>query len=207
MFSGCSGPPMQQTDANGAWAPSQPPTSIGERQLDPLLVKVSQLQMVSQESLDAAKLVGTPDHELTAARQDYASAELLLHDGQAAYMAKQYELSWDRLRAADAAFRRAEEAAVRAGLGQLEHELAADYGRLLNPDARSGRRIVGAARVSQGSINLRDGAGTHFQVIGKAQSGDTLTILAELGEWYRVRTGTGLVGWVSKMLVTQVQSP
>jgi len=198
---------MQQTDINGAWAPSQPPTHIGERQLDPLLVKLSQLQMVSQESLDAAKLVGTPDHELTAARQDYASAEQLLHDGQAAYMAKQYELSWNRLRAADAAFRRAEEAAVRAGLGQLEHELAADYGRLLNPDARSGRRIVGAARVSQGSINLRDGAGTHFQVIGKAQAGDTLTILAELGEWYRVRTGTGLVGWVSKILVTRVQSP
>ena len=46
-----------------------------------------------------------------------------------------------------------------------------------------------------------------FQVIGKAQPGDTLTILAELGEWYRVRTGTGLVGWVSKMLVTRVQSP
>jgi hypothetical protein len=198
---------MQQTDVNGAWAPSQPPTSIGERQLGPLLVKLSQLQKVSQESLDAAKLVGTPDHELTAAGQDYALAEQLLHDGQAAYMAKQYELSWNRLRAADAAFRRAEEAAVRAGLGQLEHELAADYGRLLNSDARSGRRIVGAARVSQGSITLRDGAGTHFQVIGKAQAGDTLTILAEVGEWYRVRTGTGLVGWVSKILVTRMQSP
>jgi hypothetical protein len=207
MLSGCGSPPMQQPGANGAWAPSQPPTGIGERQLGPLLVKVSQLQIVSQESLDAATLIGTPDHELTAARQDYASAELLLHDGQAAYRAKQYELSWDRLRAADAAFRRAEETAIRAGLGQLEHELAADYGRLLNPDARSGRHIIGVARVSQGSINLRDGAGTHFQAIGKAQSGDTLTILAELGEWYRVRTGTGLVGWVSKMLVTRVQSP
>jgi hypothetical protein len=196
---------MQQTDVNEAWASSQPPTSIGERQLDPLLVKLSQLQMVSQESLDAAKLVGTPDHELTAARQDYALAEQLLHDGQAAYMAKQYELSWHRLRGADAAFRRSEEAAVRAGLGQLEHELAADYGRLMNSDARSGHRIIGAARVSQGSINLRDGAGTHFQVIGKAQAGDTLTILAEVGEWYRVRTGTGLVGWVSKIMVTRVQ--
>jgi hypothetical protein len=208
MLSGCGGSPMQQPGANGAWAPSQPPTSIGEKQLDPLLVKVSQLQMVSQESLDAATLVGTPDHELTAARQDYASAELLLHDGQELpTWRSSMRLSWDRLRAADAAFRRAEEAAVRAGLGQLEHELAADYGRLLNPDARSGRRIVGIAHVSQGSINLRDGAGTHFQVIGKAQSGDTLTILAELGEWYRVRTGTGLVGWVSKILVTRVQSP
>ena len=64
VFTGCSGPQMQQTDVDGAWAPSQPPTSIGERQLDPLLVKLSQLQMVSQESLDAAKLVGTPDQGL-----------------------------------------------------------------------------------------------------------------------------------------------
>ena len=198
---------MQQPDANGGWALSRPPMSIGERQLDPLLVQVSQLQMVAQEALDAAKAVGTPDQGLIAARQDYASAEQWLQDGQAAYTAKQYELSWDRLRAADEAFRRAEEAAVRAGLGQLEHELAADYGRLLNSDARSGGRIVGVARVGQGSLNLRDGAGIHFPVIGTAQSGDMLTILAELGEWYRVRTGTGLVGWVSKMLVTQIQRP
>ena len=207
VFTGCGGPQMQQTDANGAWALSQPPKSIGERQLDPLLVQVSQLQVVSQESLDAAKAIGTPDHKLIAARHDSASAEQLLQDGQAAFRAKQYELSWDKLRAADAAFRRAEEAAVRAGLGQLEEELLADYGRLLNSDARSGRRIVSVARVGKGSLNLRDGAGAHFPVIGTAQSGDTLTILTELGEWYRVRTGTGLVGWVSKMLVTQVQRP
>jgi uncharacterized protein YgiM (DUF1202 family) len=111
------------------------------------------------------------------------------------------------LRAAEAAFRRAEEGAVRAGLGQLERELAADYGRLLNSEARGGRHITGTARVRQANVNLRDGAGTHFQVIGKAQFGDTLNILAESGEWYRVRTGTGLVGWVSKVLVMPVAAP
>jgi uncharacterized protein YgiM (DUF1202 family) len=206
VFAGCGGPALQP-DANGARAPSRPPTSIGERQLDPLLVKVSQLQEASQESLDAAKSVGTPDHELTAPRQDHAMAEQLLRDGRAAYMAKQYELCWDRLHAAEVAFQRAEEATIRAGLGQLERELAMDYGRLLTPDGRGGRRIVSAARVGQGSINLRDGAGTHFQVIGKAQSGEALTILAETGEWYRVRTGTGLVGWVSKLAVIHVQAP
>jgi uncharacterized protein YgiM (DUF1202 family) len=207
MFTGCSGPQIQQTEANSAQAPSRPPTTITAEEIDPLLVMVSQLRIVSQESIDAAKLVGAPDRELTTARQDYASADQLLRDGQAAYTARQYELSWDRLRAADAALRRAEEAAIRAGLGQLERELAADYGRLLNPDARAGHTMAGAARVSQGSINLRDGAGTDFQVIGTAQLGDTLTILAELGEWYRVRMGTGLVGWVSKMAVTRVRSP
>ena len=207
VFTGCSGPQVHQTDAKDMSEPSQPRTTIAAKQLDPLLVRVSQLQIVTQEALDAAKLVGTPEPTLATAHQDYALAEQLLHDGQAAYMARQYELGWERLRAADAAFRRAEEAAIRAGLGQLERELAADYGRFLNPGAGSGRRIAGAVRVSQGSINLRDGAGTHFQVIGQAQLGDTLIILAESGEWYRVRMGTGLVGWVSKTLVTRVQSP
>jgi uncharacterized protein YgiM (DUF1202 family) len=207
VFTGCGGPQTQQTDANGTRAASRSPTTIAEGQINPLLIQVSQLQMVAQESIDAAKSVGTPDRELTTARQDHASAEQWLHDGQAAYMARQYDLSWDRLRGADAAFRRAEEAAVRAGLRQLEHELAADYGRLLNADARGGQRIAGRARVSQKSINLWDGAGTDFQVIGKAQLGDTLTILAESGEWYRVQMGTGLVGWVSKISVTRVQSP
>lgn len=205
--SGCSGPQVQQVDADGARIPSQRPTRIGDRQLEPLLGQVSQLQMMSQEALEAAKLVGTPNDELTGAQQDYASAEQLLDNGKAAHVARQYEQSWDKLQAAGAAFRRAEEAAVRAGLGQLERELAANYGRSLHPEPRSGRHATGSARVSQASINLRDGAGPHFQVIGQAQLGDTLNILAEAGEWYRVRTGTGLVGWVSKMVVRHVPNP
>jgi hypothetical protein len=207
VVTGCSTSQLQQTDAPSAGEPSLLARGIGERQLDPLLVKVSQLQLASQESLNAAKAVGTPNQELTAAGQDYVVAEQLLHDGRSAYTAKQYELGWDRLRAAEAAFRRAEEAAVRAGLGQLERELETEYGRLLSPHARSGRGIGGAARISQGSVNLRDGGGPQFEVVGQVQRGDTLTILAELGEWYRVRTGTGLVGWVSKMMVTRIRNP
>jgi Bacterial SH3 domain len=207
VVTGCSTSQLQQTDVPSAGEPTPLGRGIGERQLDALLVKVSQLQLASQESLNAAKAVGTPDQELAAARQDYVVAEQLLHDGRAAYTAKQYELGWDRLRAADAAFRRAEEAAVRTGLEQLERELETEYGRLLSPHARSGRGIGGAARIGHGSVNLRDGAGTQFEVVGKVQPGDTLTILAELGEWYRVRTGTGLVGWVSKVVVIRNRSP
>jgi uncharacterized protein YgiM (DUF1202 family) len=207
VFGGCSGPQERQVDANIINGPSQRPAIIDANQLEPLLVMVLQLQLASQESLDAAKLVGTPDSELTAAQQEHASAEQLLQAGNAAYTARQYEHSWDTLRAAGAAFRRAEEAAVRAGLAQLERELAAQYGRLLNPEARGGRRPPGPVWVSQQSVNLRDGAGMDFQVVGKAQRGDTLSILAEAGEWYRVRTGTGLIGWVSKTLVTSVSSP
>jgi uncharacterized protein YgiM (DUF1202 family) len=207
VLAGCGGSQMPQPDAPSAGTSSQLSPNMPEKQLDQLLVKVSQLQLASQESLAAAKAIGTSEQALIAVQQDYAAAEQLLREGQEAYRARQYEVGWDRLRAADAAFRRVEEAAVRAGLGQLEQELATQYGRFLTSDPHSASRIGRAVRVSQGSVNLREGAGLQFQVIGRAQPTDKLTILAEGGEWYQVRTGTGLVGWVSKVLVTQVQSP
>jgi hypothetical protein len=199
---------MQQADANRPWDPTQRATSIDETQLAPLLIKVSQRQMASQESLDAARLIGTPEYELTEARRAFMLGEQWLQDSDAAYRAKQFVQSWNTLEAADAAFRQAEEAAVRAGLAQLERELVSDYGRLLTPDTRASRHTTGGvARVSQPSVNVRDGAGTDFQVIGKVQLGATLNILAESGEWYQVWTGTGLIGWVSKIVVTRIQHP
>jgi len=208
LFSGCGGPQMHQADANHSWDLARRPTSIDERQIAPLLTRLSQLQMASQEAMEAAKLIGTREHELTEAQQAHMSGEQWLQDGAAAYGAKQYVQSWDILEAADAAFRRAEEAAIRAGLAQLEQELVAAYGRLLTPDALANRQTGdNVARVSQASINVREGAGTGFQVIGRVQLGDTLNILAESGEWYQVRTGTGLIGWVSKILVRRIQHP
>jgi uncharacterized protein YgiM (DUF1202 family) len=112
------------------------------------------------------------------------------------------------MEAADASFRRAEEAAVRAGLAQLEREIVADYRRLQTPGTRDGRHTIGgAARVPQANVKVRDGAGTDFQVIGKAKLGVTRNILAESGEWYWVWTGTGLIDWVSKIVVTRMQLP
>jgi hypothetical protein len=204
---GCSGPQVQQTESNSTGYPAVRPSAIEEKHLEPMLVMVSQLQIATLESLDAAKMVGTPDQELVEARQHVVSAEQLLQQGKASYTAKQYQDAWEQLRAADIAFRRAEEAAVRAGLGQLERELLTDYGRLLTAGHQSRRYAMGTVRVSQENVNLRDGAGTHFQVIGKVQFGDTLTLLAEAGQWYRVRTNAGGIGWVSKGLVTHPPQP
>jgi hypothetical protein len=206
-FGGCSGPQMQPVDVSSQRSPAHRSTTVEARQLEPFLAQLSQLQMATEEALDAAELIGTPDHDLAAAQQDYASAKQWLRAGTVAYQAMQYESAWNTLRAADAAFRQAEEAAVGAGLRQLERELAADYERLLTTEAGAGPRPTAVAHVSQESVHLRDGAGTQFQVIGEVQFGDTLEILAEAGEWYRVRVGTGLTGWVSKMSVRRVHSP
>lgn len=64
-----------------------------------------------------------------------------------------------------------------------------------------------AACVSETGVNVRGGARTEFQVIGKAQLGEPLNIRAESEEWYWVQTGTGLIGWVSKWVVTRMQHP
>jgi Bacterial SH3 domain len=202
---GCNSAHVQQEDSGGLLMPSQRVTSgDGQdvKQIDALLVAVDQLQTISQESLAAARLIGTADLELAEARQALARAERLVRAGKMAYAAMQYQESWESLQAADAALRVAEEAAVRAGLGHIERELAEDYARVLTADTRRKRPVTGIVRVLGGVVNLRDGAGGNFQVVGKAYEGDTLRLLAEAGAWYQVRTQAGLEGWVAKSVVT-----
>jgi hypothetical protein len=201
---GCSSTPVRQEDASSLWTLSQPPTSIvtpDAKQGEALLAAVQQRQTISQEALEAAMLIGTADPELTEARQALARAEGLAHEGKAAYTARQYQESWERLQAADAALKLAEEAAIRAGLTHIERELAEDYAHAFSTPARRKRSSTGIVRVLAGVVNLRGGAGVDFQVVGKAYGGDRLSLLAETGEWYQVRTQVGLEGWVSKSAV------
>ncbi len=202
---GCNSTHVQQGESGGLLTPSQRLTSIeaqDAKQVEALLAAVHQLQTISQECLDAAMLIGTAGLELAEARQALARAERLVHEGKTAYTARQYQESWERLQAADAALRLAEETAVHAGLRHIEHELAEDYAHVFTTDARRKRPVTGIVRVLGGVVNLRDGAGVNFQVVGKAHGGDRLRLLAEAGEWYQVRTQAGLEGWVSKSTVT-----
>jgi hypothetical protein len=202
---GCNSTPVQQGDSSGLLMPSQRVTSVDAKdvkQIEALLAAVDQLQTISQESVAAAMLIGTADPELTEARQALARAERLVQAGKTAYAAMQYQESWESLQAADAALRVAEEAAVRAGLGHITRELAEDYGRVFTADTRRKHPLTGIVRVLSDVVNLRDGAGVDFQVVGKAYEGDTLRLLAEAGAWYQVRTQGGLEGWVAKSVVT-----
>ena len=206
LCAGCGGSQVQQAGLDGGGTPSSQPLEISEKHLNSLLATVSQLYLASQEALEAAMMVGTPDGELSAARQDFTTGEASLRQGRSSLTGRRYHDSWEELRAAGAAFRRSEESAVRAGLTQLQRELATDYGRF-RPVESEPRRTTGIVRVSQDRVNLRDGAGVDFQVIGEAELGDTLNLLAESGDWYRVRTGRGVVGWIAKELVTHASIP
>ncbi len=55
------------------------------------------------------------------------------------------------------------------------------------------------------TINVRQGPGTGYPVVGKADRGDSscepMTELSQSGDWYQVRLPNGLTGWVADWLV------
>lgn len=53
-------------------------------------------------------------------------------------------------------------------------------------------------------VNLRDGPGTKYKVIGNLKKGTSLTILETKGDWLRVRLEDGSEAWVSKLATSEV---
>jgi curli biogenesis system outer membrane secretion channel CsgG len=53
-------------------------------------------------------------------------------------------------------------------------------------------------------VNLREGPGTNFKVIGNAKKGTSLKILEVKGDWLHVRLEDGREAWVSKLATSEV---
>ena len=62
---------------------------------------------------------------------------------------------------------------------------------------------IGSGRVNASTLNVRSEPSMQGDVIGHARRGERVTILGESGEWIRVRTGGGEVGWVSAQHVAR----
>lgn len=201
---GCSNTGSQRSETPAALSLRLEVEAIGREQVKELLGAVQRLRTASHESFDAAVRIGAPDLELAEARQALAMAEPQVRAGEGAYGAKQYQESWEKLGAAKVALRRAEEAAVRAGLRHIDRALAQEYAHLQAVKQQPKRPASGVVRVSDNVVNVRDGAGTEFPVVRKVRLGDILDLLAEAAEWYYVRTPDGQQGWVFKGLVTMV---
>lgn len=197
---GCNGLDPQPGVADDVPRSMLQEVMIGSEQVEALLEQVSRLRAVSQEALDAAAVIGTTDSALAGAQQVWVTAEQSWREGHLAYEAGQYRISREKLRLAGEGFKRAEERAVRAGLSHIEDELAQEYAHSIASDEPRSGVGGGSVQVVEGVVNLRDGAGLNFQVIGNARLGQVLQLLAEVGEWYQVRTEQGTVGWVSKAL-------
>lgn len=64
-----------------------------------------------------------------------------------------------------------------------------------------------SATITEDSVNVRQGAGTSFDSVGKAKKGETVTITGEAQDgdgktWYQVTLGNGKTGYVRSDLLT-----
>lgn len=56
-------------------------------------------------------------------------------------------------------------------------------------------------------VNLREGPGTGYKVVGNAKKGTSLKILEANGDWLRVRLENGSTAWVSKSATSDAPKP
>ena len=59
----------------------------------------------------------------------------------------------------------------------------------------------GTAKVTCDVLNVRQGPGTNYSILGTLSNGKTATIQAQSGNWYKISYGGGS-GWISKDYVT-----
>jgi Bacterial SH3 domain len=64
-------------------------------------------------------------------------------------------------------------------------------------------RAIGTVRVNVSTLNVRRGASVSAEVVGHVRRGERLTLVADAGEWLRVRLNDGTTGWVSSQHVVR----
>ena len=58
-------------------------------------------------------------------------------------------------------------------------------------------------RVNVSTLNVRADASTSAEVVGHVRRGERLTLIADSGDWLRVKLNDGTSGWVSSQLVVR----
>jgi hypothetical protein len=64
-------------------------------------------------------------------------------------------------------------------------------------------KILPKTRVLWATVNLREGPGTKYKVVGKTTKGASLTILEEKEGWLHVRLESGKEAWISKTATSE----
>jgi len=64
-------------------------------------------------------------------------------------------------------------------------------------------RNLPKTRVAWAMVNLREGPGMKYDVVGKVKKGTSLAILEEKEGWYHVRLESGKEAWISKTATTE----
>ena len=77
----------------------------------------------------------------------------------------------------------------------------------VTPSAPPSPPPLRVTQVVWANVNLREGPGMNYRVIGNLKKGTSLKILEVKGDWLRVRLEGGSEGWVSKLATSEAPSP
>jgi uncharacterized protein YraI len=61
--------------------------------------------------------------------------------------------------------------------------------------------MIGVVTTQDDALNIRNGPGTQYAVVGKAGPGETLWIKKNVGDWYHVQLQDGTVGYASSRYI------
>jgi Bacterial SH3 domain len=64
-------------------------------------------------------------------------------------------------------------------------------------------RDIGTVRVNVSTLNVRRDASVSAEIVGHVRRGERLTLVADAGEWLRVKLNDGTTGWVSSQHVVR----
>jgi len=67
--------------------------------------------------------------------------------------------------------------------------------------------VLRVAQVVWANVNLREGPGTSYRVIGSAKKGTSIKILKVKGDWLHIRLEDGTEAWVSKSATSEGSGP
>ena len=67
----------------------------------------------------------------------------------------------------------------------------------------SAEKAIGSVKVGAATLNVRAESSASAAIVAHARRGERLAVLADTGDWLRVRLGDGTVGWVSSQHVVR----
>ena len=76
-----------------------------------------------------------------------------------------------------------------------------------SPPVATPKPALPVTQVIWSSVNLREGPGTNFKVVGNVQKGTSLTVLEGKGQWFRIRLEDGSEAWVIKSATSLAPKP
>ncbi|MGG1572281.1 SH3 domain-containing protein [Fictibacillus sp. NRS-1165] len=75
--------------------------------------------------------------------------------------------------------------------------------KYLSPSAPiSPQPSVKKGYVTANDLNVRQGAGTTYKVLGRLNAGAEVQVISSKGDWLSIKTSKGLNGWVHKAYIT-----